>query len=181
MSIDAFRSRIAVRLWLGAFGTVLALAFVHDEWTAHDDALDRMQQLEEELEEKKDTLAHHDALAAELAQMRPQLAEVERRLPDALDPAALEQALRATATGAGVELDEVRFGKSEVKEFYASLPASIHVHGPIEKLQKFAARVQRDDAPFRQIKWLQIKPDPEAKTFRAAMVATYYRYAADGK
>lgn len=160
-------------------GGLLALGLLRAAWLADRAEHDRVGTELKELEEVHGKLANHDALATQLAALRPMLQSLAQRLPDRIDGAAMEQGLRADAEKHGVSMASLAWSTEYVHEgFYADRTATVVLRGAPGD---FAAFVQDllGQVPAPQVTALQLRPGDASHTLRATLRVAYFRLLAD--
>jgi len=166
----------SARLGAAALGVLVATVWI---WNAFEQgrALDSsLEALRYELEFKQDLAANLDANKARLADLRRRLAEAVRELPSRFDAVALRRDLDALAAKHGVELADAVPGKEVVKAFHAELPVDVALRGAPGSIYAFVEDLA-SHAPAKNLRALKLEANAGGSASDAALRMTYYRYA----
>ena len=138
----------------------------------------RTRLLQRELRDKLALAARHDEWAQRLRDMRPILADLERRLPRRLDRAAIERDVHAAADRAAAQTVSLDTTAAEyLKEgFYAELPVHAVMRGSAAQLLTFMDEFLRA-APLRRVTQMHWENAADAGDIRQLTFdATFFRY-----
>jgi len=174
------RTATAGGVLLHLAGMLLALVLLREAWLSARNAHDHADLLRREFAEMHDKLANHDALAAQLAAMRPMLQALAQRLPDRIDNTTLEQALRTNADTHGLQITDVAWSAEYLHEgFYADRGATFAVQG---RSADFAAFLQDllSAAPSAQVTSMTLTAGEAPHSLRASVRVAFFHYLTEG-
>lgn len=169
------RSNAAARIVLAVVGTLFGLYLVHAAWLERSHEQSRTQALQPQLSDAQREATGHGAYAAQLSDMKTQLAQYRQILPDKFDAQAIETALRDAAKRAGAVIETLNRSEPIVSDFHAEMRTRLVVQGSTEHVLAFVNGLVRD-TPIRRLAAMEITPAENGVECRAQLSLVYYRY-----
>jgi len=115
--------------------------FVADEYKRLDQTASKEQELRQQYESKAFQVANLEAFRAQMVEMEETFGALVRQLPSDTEVPGLLEDITNTATGSGLELEEIKLQSEQQKDFYVELPISLKVKGTYHEFATFVSSV----------------------------------------
>lgn len=172
---------IKIIVALIVFGLILGGGywfFVKDQYAQLERVEKREVELKAQYEQKAYKVANLQTFKNQMAEMEETFGALVKQLPSDTEVPGLLEDITNTATGNGLELQEITLQPEQTRDFYIELPINIRVRGTYHELASFVSSI----AGLPRIVTLHdftIKPTGgEGEMLDMQVLARTYRYRA---